>query len=162
MSARLLLDEIVEDDYTLFAIHSPMESYRLAFILNKQLYIRLERRPKDVLVHSSLQNMAYTLYSYVDEQNYQTYYLIKNRSLLVDGNTTFTSSTQMHLETQVALQKKLIPEKSNVDYFLKIESERNSRTYDHLLVQLRNIPQIASTYTLDYTQLKSKNNLIFT
>ena len=40
---QVLTFELEEDDYSLVGIHSTEEDYRLAFLLNKYLHIKLKR-----------------------------------------------------------------------------------------------------------------------
>ena len=48
MSKVITLDYEYEHDYILIGINSTLEDYRLAYLLNKDLRINLEREPKDL------------------------------------------------------------------------------------------------------------------
>ena len=43
-----LLTFDLEDDYLLIGIHSTEEDYRLAYLLNKHLQLKLARKPQDL------------------------------------------------------------------------------------------------------------------
>ena len=85
------------------------------------------------------------------------YYLINNKYIaLVDnqyqdglfgGNYSTTSY--------------LIPEKKKVDFFLKIEGCNNEEFIQNLVLELNKISQIITSYAIETTTLKSKENLIF-
>ena len=52
----------------------------------------------------------------------------------------------------------LIPEKREVDYFLKVEGDEDP---PGLLDKLLSIPRLVTAYRLDASGLKSKHNLIY-
>jgi len=46
---KLILDDIIEDiDYTLIGIHCSIEDYRLAYLLNQFLNLKLKRKDSDI------------------------------------------------------------------------------------------------------------------
>jgi len=55
----------------------------------------------------------------------------------------------------------LIPEHKTVNYFLKIDSVLSLSKEKFILDSILKIPQIATAYIVDSSQLKSKDNLIF-
>jgi len=54
-----------------------------------------------------------------------------------------------------------IEELSRVDYLLKVSEDGTSFAQEKTLKLLTQIPQIVTAYTVDITQLKNKENLIF-
>ena len=104
----------LEDDFALIGIHSSEEDYRLAYLLNKHLNMHLIRFHEALDFENS--TAQFPLFEYKDEKNFLNYYLINNTHLhfvdqenmesLFGGNYTMSY---------------LVPEKKNVDYFLKIE-----------------------------------------
>lgn len=156
---RLTLDLPLEDDYELIAIHSSMEAYKLAFLLNKNLGLRFYRK-KDVglLFHGN--NADFQLYEYEDTYHYSSYYLLKNKTniatTLASGVQDLFTTTQDKDTIQYA-----IPELKKVDYFLKVETETDHSISISMLSKLKGIDQIIAAYAVEYDTLKSKNNLIF-
>ena len=144
-----------EDDYTLIGIHSTEEDYRLAFLLNSYLKIKLTRYKDNLDFQNS--NAVFPLFEYKDEANYINYYLINNKYIdLIDnqykeglfgGNYSTTSY--------------LIPEKKKVDFFLKIEGCNNDDFIQNLVNDLNKINQIITSYSIKPITLKSKENLKF-
>ena len=159
---RLILDSIVEDDYDLIAIHCSLASYRLAFILNKYMNLLLFRKKQDINFKYSTYSACFPLFQYHDHFQYNTYSLLGNKfktkleSEINPVEGLFTAQKENNYVT-----KYLIPELKNVDYFLKIDTETYQFSSNSLATKLLAIPQIITAYVVDYTQLKSKNNLIF-
>ncbi|MHA7056839.1 IPExxxVDY family protein [Aquimarina sp. M1] len=157
---RLVLDTIMDDDYDLIAIHCSLASYRLAFALNKYINLRLFRKKNDVKFEYDSYSANFPLFQYQDHFEYNTYSLLGNkyRTKIQTAAVAdlFASESEDNYVT-----KHLIPELRNVDYFLKIEAETSQFSSKSLTAKLLTIPQIITAYVVDYTQLKSKNNLIF-
>jgi len=55
----------------------------------------------------------------------------------------------------------LIPEKKKVDYFIKIVGEPTQETIYKTVHQIKQIPQVVTSYTVEIDSLKSKQFLIF-
>lgn len=144
-----------EDDYSLIGIHSTEEDYRLAYLLNKELNFKLTRFKNNLDFKNS--NAEFTLFEFKDKNNFLNYYLINNKDThltnnknnigLFGGNYTTTSY--------------LIPEKNKVDYFLKIEGGICTSFKQNLLENLNNIQQIITSYSIEPSNLKTKDHLIF-
>lgn len=158
---RLVLDSFDDEDYELIALHCSLSPYRLAFLINKHLNIQLARTREDVLFNFDDAIANFQLYKYVDEYQYNAYHLITN---VFKAEQQLSSSTTLDLFDTVERQmlaKYFIPEYKSVDFFLKIASETDQFFTKNLITRLQSIPQVVTAYTVDYTQLKSKNNLIF-
>lgn len=150
-----LLTFDLEDDYSLIGIHSTEEDYRLAFLLNNYLNIKLTRFKDNLDFKNS--SASFPLFEYKDEANFINYYLINNKFTeltdnqykegLFGGNYSTTSY--------------LIPEKKKVDFFLKIEGCNNEDFIQNLINDLNKIDQIITSYSIEPISLKSKENLIF-
>lgn len=144
----------LDDDYALIGIHSSEEDYRLAYLLNKHLHMRLNRFGDALDFENS--SAQFPLFEYKDEKNLINYYLINNTYLQFvnqeNDNGLFGGNYTMSY---------LIPEKKNVDYFLKIEGCSNTSFKGEIAGSLKMIDQIITAYPIDPDSLKSKNNLIF-
>ena len=55
----------------------------------------------------------------------------------------------------------LIPEYKKVNYLLKIDNDGNFINEKTIIHNIQEISQIAAVYSIDVSQLKSKDNLIF-
>lgn len=158
---KLILDDDFGEDFSLLAIHCSEEAYKMAYLLNKALSLRLKREKVDLDYSANGLEITFPLFEFQDEMHYTTYHLIANtcKSSMATlqssgglfGNTTETKTVTTHL----------VPEHGNVDFFLKISSDFEAIPLRALTLSINEIPQIISTYTVDIQQLKSKNNLIF-
>ncbi len=158
---RLVLDAFADDDYELIAIHCSLASYRVAFLLNKNLNLKLYRKKEDINFEYNDLTANFPLYQYDDHFQYSTYSLIGNKF-----QSKITSKNQISEGLFTTIEntyttKYLIPELKNVDYFLKIETEASNFSSKSLLIDMLAISQIITAYPLEYATLKSKNNLIF-
>ena len=144
----------LEDDYALIGVHSTEEDYRLAYLLNKHLNMHLMRFHDALDFEDS--EAQFPLFEYKDEKKYLNYYLINNTHLrFVDqenSESLFGGNYTMSY---------LVPEKKNVDYFLKIEGSPDELFEESLAADLKQIDQVITAYPIDPESLKSKNNLIF-
>ncbi len=158
LSHKLMLDD-VEDNYHLLAIHSSLEEFKMAFLLNKSLQLSLKRAAIDVDFNHGEVQALYPLYSYREETKARTYYLFKNK---YKGSVKkVVSSGSLFIEEEMStLLTYLIPEYKKVDYFLKIEDDLEEEIIQELLNAISRIPRVITTYIVDVNQLKSKNNLI--
>lgn len=158
---KLLIDDFVTVDYELIAIHSSLEDYRLAYFINRELSILLEKSPNDIWVTIYEGESCFSRFIFEDPGNESAWNLIqnKNRVLSMQSNTTTSlfEDTGLPIETSVFL----MPELKKVDYVLKIENAPELSGAGEVVEKLLSINQIATAYTIDHKKLKSKNNLIF-
>lgn len=157
---KLVLDEIEEDYFKLFALHGSIEDYRLAFLLNKHLRLQLSRTRKDVDFTCDAVHVRFPLYEYFDSQKHCRYYLIANKA---DGLEIVEPETTGLFKGENRDTKPfyLLPEFHHADYFLKLEEEGNSVSERQLMENLKEIPQLATAYRIESKRIKSKKNLIF-
>ena len=158
LSHKLQLED-VEEDYHLLAIHSPLEDYKIAYFLNKQLGLNLKRARCDVDFNHGAVQALYPLYVFKEPAKYISIYLIKNK--FKGANKKVISVGSLFSEEEFSPQVTfLIPEYKEVDYFLKIEGDLENCEIEGFLSQMALIPNIITTFAVDVNQLKSKNNLI--
>ena len=150
-----LLTFDLEDDYSLIGIHSTEEDYRLAFLLNSHLKIKLTRFKDNLDFKNS--TAVFPLFEYKDEANFINYYLINNKHIAIVDNQRKEGLFGGNYSTT----SYLIPEKKKVDFFLKIEGCNNEEFIQNLVIKLNKISQIITSYAIETTTLKSKENLIF-
>ncbi len=157
---KLVLDDVFEKPFRLLAIHSSVEEYKLAFLLNKHLELRLVRSRRDVDFQVGALQVLFALYSFEDLQKYRNYYLVSN--FAKGEQVTGTVTNSLFGEQEVSFHKiHLLPEFKKVDFFLKIEEESIPVSEEQLLKQIKAIPQVSTAYSIDFHQIKSKENLIF-
>lgn len=156
---KLILDDAFDEAlYTLIAIHCRLEDYRLAYLLNKHLGITLSRKPSDLDFKNG--QVSYSIYEWEDEKQLITWSLVSNICKTVElQQSNYTSLFDNQEKITNTFQ--LLPEHKTVNYFLKIDSEFNFSKEKYILDSILKIPQIATAYSVDSNQLKSKDNLIF-
>ncbi|OEK09581.1 hypothetical protein A8C32_12825 [Flavivirga aquatica] len=156
---KLVLDDAFDEVlYTLIAIHCTLEDYRLAYLLNKNLGIALARKESDLDYNEG--NVSHSIYDWEDEKQLITWSLVSN---ICKTETIQKIDYKSLFDTQEKITKTyyLLPEYKTVNYFLKIESEFSFSKEKHILNDVLKIPQIVTAYSIDSSQLKSKENLIF-
>ena len=157
---KLVLDEVFEQPYKLLAIHSSVEEYKLTYLFNKHLNLKLARTPKDVDLHKGSENVFFAHFFYEDLQKYCTYHLVSN--VARQEGTAGPGGDSLFSEEQLAVKKSfLLPEFRQVDYLVKIEDELDAVSEKMLTSLIMEIPQVSTAYALEFHRIKSKENLIF-
>lgn len=145
---KLDFDDFLEDDFELLAIHTTLESYRLAYFMNIAFDVQFKRA-------AVIQNFDF--YEYDDDKNQSLWNLVANKAVVETTGTTEQQNTMFFEAKRNRIY--LLPEYKNVDYFLKIDNSINNTK--NLILKMKDIPQIITTFAVDVDTLKSKNNLIF-
>ena len=156
---KLVLEDVFKEvTYTLIAIHCSLEDYRLAYLLNKSLFINLNRKEEDLDFDNA--SATYSIFDWIDVDCQITWSLVNNvyreESEITSNTNSLFGANQKSTKTH-----SLISEYKNVDYFFKIDTEGWFSNKKAILNSIQKIPQVITAYTVDVAQLKSKNNLIF-
>lgn len=161
LAHKLILDAVVDNSFKLIAIHCSVEEYKLAFLLNKHLNLRLSRGRNDIDLRIKSSLAVFALYTYKDEQKYCDYFLISNKCKGQSIKTTADFGSLFGEEEMSSETIYLLPEFKKVDFFLKIEEDSDMVSEALLLERIKEIPQIATAYSIETNKIKSKENLIF-
>lgn len=157
MTVHKLTDDIFEEAYTLIAIHSSLDSYRLAYFLNGLLGIQLKRLGKDLVLN---QEASFAVYEAYESSTDLMWNLVSN----ITGVSKKTAGGTLDIFGEpggVQLQY-VLPEYPKVDHLLKIDDgEGGYQNALEVLRQIKKLPQVITAYELNTNQLKSKSNLIF-
>ncbi|MFT6923187.1 MAG: hypothetical protein ACJA1C_002197 [Crocinitomicaceae bacterium] len=129
-----------EIDFDLIGICSHHNDYRLAWNINEKIGLNLAKCDEDyVLTDKKGEAVSnHSMYSFEDEENRLTYYLIKNKH---QG-------------------KFLIPEKPSIDYFLFLH-DNIAIELDELMNDLKSVPSILGVYEFDPVEIGSAENIVF-
>ena len=114
---KLDLNDFQDTEYSLYAIRSEAEDYRLAHAINLSLKTRLRRLKKD-LDFSTSKNLFFPLFEWEDPDLKSQWNLIKNScqvELESAGQGLFSDQQEKNFQTI-----RLLKEHAAVDYFLKI------------------------------------------
>lgn len=158
---KLNLDEFDEIDYDLIAIHTSLEDYRLAYFINQKLPINLSKSKNEIQINIKEGETNFSRFHYNDTENDVSWDLIQNKNEVIqykNGNAqNLFSDVTMEVSTKVFL----LPEFKKVDYFFKIENNDDTVNVSKIQLLLNTIDNVSTVYTIDTSQIKSKNNLIF-
>lgn len=154
---KLLVDDFYDDTYKLIAIHCGLEDYRLAYLLNQSLGLRLQRKTEDL--DMQYLKASYSIFEWNNVSQYVTWNLVSNVCKKEEDSLYSTGLFQTN--EKVIKTFNLVPEYKKVDYFIKISDEIQNVNEKLILNKLQNIPQIITSYTVNPTKLKSKDHLIF-
>jgi hypothetical protein len=143
-----LLDETI---FSLFAIHSNLEDYALAYVLNDTCGLHLKRTPEDLELYT---DGFFEVFEWKDETGYREWTLFKNSGSEYGKG----SGSGLFKDEPEVTRRCLIPEKREVDFFLKLEGDENNLK---VLPALLSIPKVITAYRLETVKLKSRNNLIY-
>ena len=145
---KLDVNDFVDDDFELLGVHTTLECYHLAYFMNKNFNIQFERR----------ENIdAFEFYEFDDEKNRMLWNLVANKGVQDKKDTTITQESLFETETTEVIH--LLPEYKKIDYLIKITD--NTHDIQNMIEKMKAIPQIITTFAIDVSNLKSKNNLIF-
>lgn len=136
--SKQVLEVEFDFDFSLFGISCHSANYRLAWALNKNLDLDLERTD-DIELSFGESTGFFSFYKYDDEESYTTYHLISNRS---DAGY-------------------LIPEMKQIDFFLQYWGPMSEADLAHLPEDLRKVTSVLTAINIDPMSLKNRNNLLF-
>lgn len=144
-------EDLLEDtSFSLFAIHSNLEDYALTYHLNQSCGLRLSRNRVDVEIQGET---TFPCFQWNDRAHFREWTLFSNRG----RGAEISTSSGLFPEEPAFRWHFLIPEKREVDYFLKLEGET---AQENMVDNLRSVPYILTAYALEPAGLKSKLNLI--
>lgn len=152
LTIHKISEELFVDSFDLIALHCTMESYALAYHINKMVNIALERAKDDLEINAN----SYPLYAYRNEVNDQEWALIMNKiqeEESDEGDGLFQNSTTIKAHY-------LLEERKEINYLLKV-SPSETLEIEKTIDAIRTIPKITMAYQLNTDSLKSKRNLIF-
>lgn len=158
---KLSFDDEQEEPFTLIAIHSSEEDYKVAYLINQHLNFCFKRRRLDIDLPSDGMMVSFPLFYFEDVFNYNQFFLIVNKCRTVQAALQSTGGLFSEVDSEKATDHYLLPEFKKVDYFLKIYSDFENIPLQTLVSQINNIDQIVSAHVVETENIKSKNNLIF-
>ena len=158
---KLLYDDDFEEPYTLIAIHCTEEAYKMAYLMNLHLSLKLKRKKTDLDFSTKGLLITFPLYAFEDVHKYTHFYLIANKCKSVEAGLQSSGGLFADLVSEKSTAHYLLPEFKKVDYFLKIYSDFETVPLRKVLSEITGIKQVISAYTVEMENIKPKNNLIF-
>jgi hypothetical protein len=124
----------------IIAISSHENDYRLSWAINKQLETNFVKTDNLVVFNKKYKiEQEFSLFVFEDEDSQVKYHLVANKC---DNGY-------------------LIPELSNMDFFVQIDGEISADFKDRLVEKLKKINIVTGAYIIDPAILKSGNRLIY-
>ena len=158
---KLQIDDFDEIDYDLIAIHSVLEDYRLAYLINQKLPILLNKSKEEVEIHTKEGDAFFSKFTFSDFLNDVQWTLIPNKNEIIVKKKSTGQNLFLNEQVEIATKIYLLSELKKVDYFLKIENNKGDTDINQVLKSIHSIDRIAAVYIVDPKKIKSKNNLIF-
>ena len=153
---KIQINDFISDDYELIAIHSTLEDYKLAFLLNSVLGTQLKKNNSNIEIAIAEGKSSFGNFLFDDDKNDVVWSLIENKTTIL---TSKNKASQLFDNVEITVF--LLPEFKKADYLLKIENIDHDFDEDEMIEKILSIKNITTVYTIDTTNLKSKNNLIF-
>jgi len=151
----LEIDDFSDDNYILIGIHSALEEFQMAYLLNQHLNTAFMRSKDSLDFENKNNNASFSIYEYENTKFSQFWFLIANKYV----DTFENQSTGFFKSNEVTTY--LIPEQKKVDFFLKLEGDFDPQFIQKTLEIINHINQVITSYTIDVANLKSKDFLIF-
>ena len=156
MKINLLHDDFYSKEYTLFALKSSLQDYRLAYFFNKKTALTFNRMTKDVkyiLKNNTLYFSAFVDKSFDDKKKC---YLISNKTIYSKDLKYGSLFKNIPISNNVFL----IPELKEFDYMLKLDGIWTPKEIKDLVKSMNKISEIMASICVDSKKIKSINNLI--
>ena len=107
-------DDLYEEEYSLIGIHTTLEDFKLAYLLNKNISTRFHKLKNDLTIENQQIKASFSMFKYENPKYDFEWHLIANST----KTENITTSNQLLLTTETKTY--LISEKKNVDFFIKI------------------------------------------
>jgi hypothetical protein len=138
---RLIVE--YEYDFDLFGLLSSAKEYKVAWILNQLLRIRLVKE-NDIILHFNGEKTL-SVSNFLFETEHTQFRLLKNKSIsTTDGNLIY-----------------LLPEVKDFDFLILVQDPAGTYQNLNLSTAFTGIPEIQYCQKFDVQKLKSKENLLF-
>lgn len=151
----LCLEDFCQEEYSLIGIHTTLEDYKLAYLLNQQLKISFRKSDFNLDFENKKNNASFSIYEYTSVEYDFDWFLISNS--IKEENGTISNGLPLYTETKTYL----IPEKKNIDFFIKISGDIDYKFFTKTIQKIKEVNQIITSYQIDKNSLKSKDFLIF-
>lgn len=132
-----------------------LEDFHLAFYLNDRLKLHLSRFKDDLDFKSG--SCSFPLYTFEDEATFTSWSLVSNKHFSVN-ELSGQNKNLFGEETRISY---LIPEKKQVDFFIKVYGLEDEQKLNLTLQKINRIHKVITSYAIDAMELKSRDNLIF-
>ncbi len=158
---KIYIEDFVEEDYHLIALHTSLEDYRLAYFLNRELGLGLSKSKSDIPLQVKGMKTSFIRFTFEDEKKLIQWDLVQNKNEIENIENITTTDLFSNTKNSFSSSVYLLPEYKKVDFFVKIENADNEIDLDEVMVQISKIDAVNLVYSVTKNKIKSKNNLIF-
>lgn len=149
------IEDFCEEEYALIGIHTTLEDYKLAYLLNQHLKTRFKKAAFNLDFENKNNNASFSIFEYTNHQYDFDWFLISNS--IKEDKATISNGLPLFTE----MKTYLIPEKKNIDFFIKISGDIELEFVRKTIQKIKGVNQIITSYQIDKNSLKSKDFLIF-
>jgi len=125
--------------FTLIGISCHVKDYRISYLLNAHLGFEFSKLDDlKITLTQKKEPTGFSLYYYRDEDYFNAYYLLANRSQ----------------------EFVLAPEVKQVDFLLIVEGTFKKAQKDPLIKAIRGIPNVLTAYEINFAEIKNHETLL--
>jgi hypothetical protein len=157
---KLHIEDFDEIDYQLIAIHSTLEDYRLAYYINQNLPINLQKGNCNIQISNKESETQFTRFVYEDSKDI-SWNLVQNKNDVFAPSQKSNQGLFAESNNKFSTKIYLIPEFKKVDFFFKIENGKVKIDVSKITNCIKKIDRVSTVYAVEVEKIKSKNNLIF-
>ncbi len=128
-------------DFELLGLVAPHKDYKMAWLLNEYMGMKLVK--SDDLVLDFIESPKMEISRYMEEKEHGFVQLLKNKSLFPSPNGTY-----------------LVPELKIMDYFLLLQDHTCQLDIIAYIERLSQVKLIQNVVKLDISKIKSRENLL--
>ena len=152
--------ELDEQDYQIIAVHTVLQDYKLAYLLNNHLGYKFKRVVPDLDYVIEGKKAFFSSFEYEDSKNLINWYLIKNKYKVksVEKQSLGLFQTEVGFTSSYVY---LQPEVKEADFILKVQGDFLESKLKSMLQQINKIEGVVTVYTVDTVKLNHKEYLIF-
>ncbi len=152
---KLELDDILEDsDFTLIGIYASLEDYRMAYLINQKLQIKLQRKTKDFQLNNSAR---FPIFEWEDKKQQKTWNLVTNEF----SENLQNNNTGNLLFEETTNRTYMFPNNKKVTYLLKISETIKDSEKQKILSTITEIKQVVIAYDIPIEKIKNKDHYLF-
>ena len=152
--------ELDEQDYQIIAVHTGLQDYKLAYLLNKDLRFNFKRVVPDLDYVIEGRKAFFSSFEFEDCKNLIYWYLVKNKykeRTPEEGALGLFKTEDSFTSSYVYLQ----PEVKEAEFIIKVQGEFLGSKLKDLIKKIIKIEGVVTAYAVDTVKLNHKEYLIF-